>query len=228
MKFKPSFAFDELSGKAGSVVAVNNKKNPFLRPRIKPTNPNTSSQQGVRADLALLASAWGSLTDLQRQSWEKAVSDYQNTGIFGNRRNPSGFNLYMKLNGNLLDANAATISVPAPKVEVALVGLDAVASGVANSKVDVVFVEVAVPANTRYIIRAAALKPVGRKVVKGDFRNVKVVNAAADPSGNIFAEYTAKFGSLIAGMRLAVEVVAVSTITGQKGQAVSSQTVVVA
>lgn len=226
MKYRPSFAFDELSGKAGSVVAVNNRKNPFLRPRITPINPNSSAQQGVRADLTSLAQGWGALTDSQRQAWNNAVADYQTTGLFGNKRNPTGFNLYMKLNGNLLDCNATTISTPALKVSMFVPELVSVAGDVSDGSVDVTFTEVAVPAGFRYVIRAAALNPVGRKIVKGDFRNIAVVNAAADPTADYGSVYEAKFGSLVAGKRIAVEVVAVSTVTGQKSQPISIEAIV--
>lgn len=44
------------------------------RERVVPTNPNTSYQQTVRANLSAAVSAWKSLSNEQRNSWESFAS----------------------------------------------------------------------------------------------------------------------------------------------------------
>lgn len=67
------FISDRITGASGSVGGVTYSHNRFglyLRARRKPVNPNTTSQQAVRASLATASSAWRSLTAAQRAAWE--------------------------------------------------------------------------------------------------------------------------------------------------------------
>ena len=43
---------DAVRGKAGSAVFVHGRTGPVLKPRVKPANPKTAAQQGVRNNIS--------------------------------------------------------------------------------------------------------------------------------------------------------------------------------
>lgn len=216
MKFKPSFAFDELSGKAGSVVAVNTKKNPFLRPRITPTNPQSAAQMAQRGFISDSSVVWGTLSDSQRAAWEAATPDWMNTAMFAGKRKPSGFNLFMQLNANLDEVAAANITSPLAKVAIA--GSSSVGGAAADgaNTFTVSFAPTPVAASTALIVRATRQLGAGRKPSKSDYRNLVVLPAGTATGASIHAAYIAKFGAILAGKKVGLEFIVVSVVTGQK------------
>lgn len=69
MLFK-STILGQASGSLAGLTASRNKGGAYLRQRALPTNPNTPSQQDVRALFAQLAVSWTSvLTAVQRDAW---------------------------------------------------------------------------------------------------------------------------------------------------------------
>ena len=90
-------------GKIGGHVASRNRAGAYLRTKVTPVNPATVYQVAVRNRLAGISTDWRGLTAAQRTAWNAAVSDYAKTDIFGDIRNPSGFNLHQKLNNNLVN-----------------------------------------------------------------------------------------------------------------------------
>ena len=57
------------------------------------------------------------MTEAQRDSWNGAVKDYATTDVFGDIKTPSGFNLYVKLNANLIASGQSAIDIAPEKVE---------------------------------------------------------------------------------------------------------------
>ncbi len=86
----------------------------------------------------------------------------------------------------------------------------------------------AVPANTTWVVRATKQVSPGRSFVKNLFRDIQLFAAADVTPTAIFANYTARFGGLVIGEKISVEVVAVSTITGIKSTPVSCEVIVAA
>jgi hypothetical protein len=86
--------------KIGGHVASKNRAGSYLRTKVTPTNPGTTYQVNVRNRLAGISTAWRALTEAQRKAWNVAVSNYARTDIFGDLKNPSGFNLHQQLNNN--------------------------------------------------------------------------------------------------------------------------------
>jgi hypothetical protein len=77
-----------------------------------------------------------------------------------------------------------------------------------------------------FILRATAQVSPGISNLSGKFRNIDILDAASASPENALAAYTAKFGTLVAGRKIAIELVPVNKTTGQKGQAVSATLVV--
>lgn len=228
MKMKFGAIVVDGRGKIGGHVASKNRGGAYLRTKVTPSNPNSTAQAATRNRLTSLAQGWRGLTAEQRASWNAAVSNFSKTDIFADIKIPSGINLFTKLNANLLEVGGSMISsAPLPsEVEPVLTVSATAAAG--TPAFSVVFTPTPVPANTKFIIRATGQVSAGISNLKGKFRNVAILNSAATSPENLLSAYTEKFGTLVAGQKIGVEIVPVNTVTGQKGQAVSTSLIVAA
>lgn len=118
MKLKFGAIVTDGRGKIGGHVASKNRSGAYLRTKVTPSNPNTVAQSQARGVLASLSQGWGQLTDSQRLGWNDAVKEWGTTDIFGDIKNPSGINLFVKLNANLISVGFPQLSDVPKKMEV--------------------------------------------------------------------------------------------------------------
>lgn len=215
-------------GKIGGHVGSKNRAGSYFRTKVTPVNPSTSFQQTVRNRLAGLSSAWRGLTAAQRAAWNAAVADYAKTDIFGDLRNPSGFNLYQKLNNNLLNCSESALSTP-PAAE-AVDAFTSFSAAAANGAQTVTLTYAgAIAADHKVLVRATPALSAGVKFVKSEFRQIDVIATADASPFSIETEYIAKFGAVgAAGQKIFFELVQVNTNTGQAGIPVQAVAVIAA
>jgi hypothetical protein len=228
MKMKFGAIVVDGRGKIGGHVASKNRGGAYLRTKVTPSNPQTSFQAAARARISTFSQGWRSLLQVQRNSWNSAVSNFTSTDIFGDIKSPSGLNLYVKLNSNLDEIGIAPIvTPPLPEAVEPVLTISATATaGIASF--DVGYTPTPVPADTSFIIRATAQVSPGRSFLKNEFRNLAVEPAAATSPAALVAEYNARFGTLVAGQKIGVEIVPVNELTGQKGSPISTTLIVAA
>lgn len=218
-KIKWGAAIIDGRGKIGGHVLSKNRAGAYIRTKVTPVNPQSSAQLGVRNRFTIYSQGWKGLTQAQRDAWNAAVSDYQRTDIFGDLRSPTGFNLYQRLNNNLVNVGESAItSPPLPQSvgEVVATSLTAEDGTVAQS-LSLVMAG-AVPANTAVKVFATAPQSPGKSFVKSQYRQVTTLDAAESTPYDLLAEYQAKFGSTgEAGQKIFVKLEAVNTNTGQVG-----------
>jgi len=206
-------------GKIGGHVASKNRGGSYLRTKVTPVNARTSAQLAVRNFFTQLSQAWRSLTQAQRDAWNAAVTDYSRTDIFGDLRNPSGINLFQRLNNNLLQIGESVINEPPLPVEVANVVALSVSATVAVPSMELDISET-VPANTFLVVLATAPMSAGKSFVKSEFRRIAHYAPTEVSPIDILSDYVSKFGSTGAiGQKIFVKVFTVSAITGQTGSA---------
>jgi hypothetical protein len=206
-------------GKIGGHVASKNRGGSYLRTKVTPANARTSAQLAVRNFFTQLSQAWRSLTQEQRDAWNAAVTDYSRTDIFGDLRNPSGINLFQRLNNNLLQIEEAVINEPPLPVEVANVVIDGLTAAVGTPAMSITLTD-SVPNDTTLVVLATAPMSAGKSFVKSEFRRIGSFAAGSTSPQSILSEYVAKFGSTGAiGQKIFVKVFTVSTVTGQTGSA---------
>ena len=204
MKLKFGAIVTDGRGKIGGHVASKNRAGAYLRTKVTPSNPNTVAQAQARGILASLSQGWGQLTDSQRQGWNDAVKEWGTTDIFGDIKKPSGINLFVKLNANLISVGLPQIlDVPAKSEVPAVVVVDAFYqaptgglfinfdSGLADGKMA--------------LIRATPKLSAGVSFVKSQFRVIGQANVQLDNVGLIGA-YSSKFGTISAGDNVYVSV----------------------
>jgi hypothetical protein len=214
------------SGKIGGHVASRNRAGAYFRTKVTPINPQSSAQLGARNRLSGISQGWRDLTAAQRAAWAGAVSQFSKTDVFGDIKNPSGFNLYQRLNNNIITVGGTPIVVPPSPTEAASVVIGALVADV-NGDVLTLALSAAVPAGSEVKVFATPNLSPGISFVKSEYRLIEVVdNGTASPL-DIEASYTAKFGALIVGQKLFVKIVFTDPLTGLESLPQEASTVVI-
>lgn len=101
------------SGKLGKDVIVGGKFGPFLRLRVRPSNPKTQAQMTARGATVELARMWRTLTATQRGAFSNLAAVTPLVNRLGFKRTVSGFQIWMKINKPLIMAGVPVIKNPA-------------------------------------------------------------------------------------------------------------------
>lgn len=227
MKIKWGALVVDGRNKIGGQVASKNRAGAYMRNKVTPVNPGSTYQVAVRSRLSSISASWRGLTAAQRLAWNAAVSDFKKTDIFGDIQNPSGFNLYQKLNNNLSNVGGAALVAPNSPVSVsvfATVALTAVEGGAITLTVT----PTTLPVTERLIVRATAPQSAGKSFVKSEFRQITVLSAIVAGSVVLTTQYTAKFGAVLENQKIFLELIHVSTTTGQASLAQQVSAIVTA
>lgn len=212
-------------GSAGGTVASRNTYGTYFRNKVTPNNVNTVAQQLVRQFMALVSQSWRGLTQIQRDVWNSVTNSYQATDIFGDTFAYTGFNLFMRLNRNLLEINEATIDdAPSPVSVSGFISLE-LAVDIALATLIATFAG-AIDADTKVIVTATAPQSAGKNFVKSEYRKIAVLDSTDVTPKNLEAEYIAKFGSLgSAGSKIFIQFKPIAIATGQPGTTLSASTI---
>ncbi len=217
MKMKFGAIVVDGRGKIGGHVASKNRAGAYLRTKVTPVNPNTVYQAEVRNRLSQLSTAWGGLTAAQRTQWDNAVDAYKKTDVFGDLKNPSGFNLHQRLNNNLIRIGEAAILVPPLPVELPPITTGVLVATNAGVMTLTFTADPDVAASKVEIEATPALSP-GKSFVKSEFRRIGNMPTLVAHVADIAALYIAKFGAIGAvGQQIFVRLKQVSDATGQAG-----------
>lgn len=197
MKLKFGAIVTDGRGKIGGHVASKNRAGAYLRTKVTPSNPNTVAQAQARGVLASLSQGWGQLTDNQRQGWNDAVKEWGTTDIFGDIKKPSGINLFVKLNANLISVGYPQLLDVPSKMEVPSVIITGASFSIATEVLSVTF-DNNTADGLKVLVRATPTLSNGVSFVKSQFRIIDsdIVN------GNGFSlpgAYGAKFGIPLVG-----------------------------
>lgn len=203
------------SGKINGFVASRNRAGAYFRTKVTPVNPQSTAQLNVRNRLGTRSQAWRGLTDTQRSAWNAAVSSFAKTDIFGDLKNPTGFNLYQALNNNLVTVGTAAISVPPIPAAVSTVTVTSISPAAGTGLIPMVL-SGNVPAGTAVKVFATAPQSPGVSFVKSEYRLITTLPAATATPVALGASYSTKFGSWSSGQKLFFKLVFVSTTTGQQ------------
>lgn len=214
-------------GKIGGHVASKNRSGNYLRTKVTPVNKRSPSQLAVRNRFTQFAQGWKALTEEQRTAWKAAVGDFSKTDIFGDIKNPSGANLYQRLNNTLAQVGTAALTNPPTPASVGNVVLASFIADVSDHTMLLTFAPT-VPANTVVIVRATPPISAGRASSKNDFRVVTTLAAAKLTGEDISVAYIAKFGTIApAGAKIYVQFQSVNLTTGQTGSVSQASAVIV-
>ena len=217
-------------GKIGGHVASKNRAGSYFRTKVTPVNPQTSAQTTVRNRFSGLSSAWRSLTAAQRASWNSAVSDFAKTDIFGDLKNPTGFNLYQRLNNNLLTCGEAAITTPPAALAVDAFTSMTVAAEDATVAEDVA-ITFTLDVAADHLVKVYATPPMspGKSFVKSEYRLISILANSESSPYDATAEYQAVFGSTGAvGQKIFLKCIQVEETSGIAGTPIEASTLVTA
>lgn len=226
MKVKFGAIITDGRNKIGGHVLSKNRGGAYMRTKVTPSNPRTDFQNAVRAALTEFSQGWRGLSASAIAAWNSAVSSFASTDIFGDLKNPSGLNLYVKLNANLSEVGASPIGLP--PLPASVIGPETITltATAGTPALSVAWTGGAIGADYNWIVRATPQVSPGKSFVKNLFRNIQVLPAADTTPTAILANYVARFGALIEGEKISVEIVPVNIVTGQKGTPISSTVIV--
>lgn len=213
-------------GKINGSVASKNRSGAYVRTKVTPVNPQTVAQIAARNVLSNFSQAWSGLTQAQRDAWNASVGDFQTTDIFGDLRNPTGKNLYTRLNANLVSVGLPAISVPPLPSAVPAIGITSVTIALGAGTYEAAFT--GDDASVSYQVWATPGVSPGVSFVKSEYRQIGAVAGGGGSPYDFEADYLAKYGAPAVGTKVFVKMVPVNATTGQKGIGSDGFTIVVA
>lgn len=208
-KIKFGMMMTDASGKLGGQVFSKNRGGSYVRTKSTPVNPQSVAQMGVRGLFASISSRWSTLTQAQRDSFLGFVGDYAKTDIFGDLRNPSGKNLFQKLNQNALLSGQTALNVCVAPLAVPFANVQSALGSVAGTSFDVL--TAGVTTGSKLVFWGTPSLSQGTKFVKNKLRQVSVAVGNAGIATDIYADYVAKFGTPAVGANIFVGVRVVNT-----------------
>lgn len=235
MKYAPGLMVGQLSGSTGSTTASRGRFGSYFRSRTIPTNPNSTSQQGVRGIFGGLSQAWRALSESQRLAWNALAEQIAKVDSLGVQYFQTGAQLYVGTNVKR-DAvgDAALSDAPAldsaPTVVSYSVTADATVGG--TIEIDLGAVISGGTASNNVIVSASAPRSAGRTYVsRSELKQITTFpgNQSFVAALDITAAYEAVFGAgwaLQDGMELVVRLDPVSE-NGFGGTPVDVQTTIV-
>ena len=213
MKLKFGAIVTDGRGKIGGHVASKNRAGAYLRTKVTPSNPNTVAQTQARGILASLSQGWGQLTDSQRKGWNEAVKEWGSTDIFGDIKNPSGINLFVKLNANLSSIGHPFLSDVPEKREVPQTGIVGATLSRGTGNLQIYFNSASADGYIA-LVRATPRLSDGVSFVQSQFRVIGNVNVVTNGL-TLVGGYADKFGTPSIGANVYVSVQFV-LLNGQK------------
>ena len=199
-KIKFGMMMTDARGKLGGHVFSKNRSGAYVRTKVTPVNGQTTAQTGVRAIFGSISQQWSGLTQAARDAFDGAVEDWARTDIFGDLKNPTGKNLYQRLNNQLVVAGLAPIGLPPAKLEMP----DAVISEV---EIDLTADEIYITGaddsgSAQVVVFATASLSQGTKFVKNRLRQIDSLPGDALDSAALYTAYVNKFGAPLANQNI--------------------------
>lgn len=105
----------DIRGKVGSEVYERNGAGNYVRALGTWVQPDTQRQLDQRAAITALSQAWsGTLTEAERATWRKYAKQHPRTNTWGERRNSSGYNRFVRANSYRYRQNSSIDFLSAP------------------------------------------------------------------------------------------------------------------
>lgn len=204
-----------ISGKiGGTVFSSAGVYGPFIRNWDKPRRVRNATTTLVRGIFSGISSAYKTLTPTQITTWVAGKADYVRKNVFGDIKHLTPNNIFQRVNNILASLGLATVNncpaVGSSDSVVAMVGAAAVGAGTFTLTPTLFSGGAALPANTYAKIYASRqVNDSKQSFGKSDYRYIGFFAPATAIPINIFADYTAKYGGLVAAknISLAIELV---------------------
>ncbi len=217
-----------ISGKVGNVVFSRGRYGPYIRSRVIPTLVQNGYTGDVRNRLIALSAAYGLLTDAEKASWRTAAAIAPRVDLLGRKMTLQPSALFISRNAIVLQAGGTQINVPyvgGPPVDP---GAITVVAAAGTPSVVVTFASYPIGVSRPAGIRVAVLELGFHGYYRNRLKLVALKTITGALTADVTTEVVARFGTLIAGQQLNVEVEVWNKLTGLKSSRVVCQTTVTA
>ena len=216
MRYKPSIAFDRMSGSAKGVTASQNKGAIFIRTRGTGSKKRTADQATIKSIFKQLQQNWKNLGAAEIQAWNNAAKSQSGRRVLGQKAQLTGANLYLRLNFWVVRCVGQPIELPPvlTGIEQPAVAEAAISNGSFMFRLNSVPEQAA---GLRLVIMATGPQTVG--TVTGVGRGSTFCEPFTPGVGavNLLQQYAAKFGMPNAGKpKVFLRYFYVNPTTGEK------------
>ena len=215
-RIKFGMMMTDARGKLGGHVFTKARNGATVRTKVTPANPKTSAQGAVRSRFSTISQSWRTLSEEQRIAWNNKASTVGKTNIFGDSYFPSGKNLYVAINTNILTAGGYAINIPPADVVLPDVLLSGIAFDSLAGSLEVSLESLVNPTGNTAIIFCSPCLSKGVFNASGKERYVSAVNLTGTSTvANIYDDYVAKYGALQSGSKIFIKAKIVNVSSGQ-------------
>lgn len=197
-RVKFGLAVADMRGKLGGGVFTRNRAGSIVRTKVTPKNPATIKQTSTRQIFSYAAQAWRNLTLLIVQGFTRLAKEVSATNVFGDRVQLTAFNLWVRLNSNLVligEELLTTVPVLVPSTPMTTM----VVTTLSVSVVTLTFTPATVPTNNVLAVAATRSIRAGRLRTESDFRIIKVAPTLTVGVYTATTDYLAVFGEPVVG-----------------------------
>ncbi len=191
-RIKFGMMMTDARGKLGGQVFSKNRAGAYIRTKVTPTNKQTTAQTLARVLFGAISAGWSALSGSSRAGWNEAVPEWATTDIFGDLKNPTGKELYQRLNNQAQSAGyPAVTSIPA---KLALPGDVVSVAEIAIGAGTITLTGASASVAARSVYTATAQLTQGTKFVKNRLRQIYTSVSSTTSPSDAYAAYVAKFG----------------------------------
>jgi hypothetical protein len=208
------FGIVALSGKVGGTVASKNRGGSYLRTWVKPVNPRSIKQMFQRDQLSTLAAGFRALTAPVIAQWNASAINFPMKNRLGQTIFPSGLDLYVALNVNLISVGLPIITTPPVPQDV--LGFNTFSLTLAGGLIKLAFAPTPSPTTTDSLIFATPGLSPGKSFVKSEYRLIGFMPHTTATAYDITTIYTTKYGAPIVGTQVFVNMRPVNIVSGQQ------------
>ena len=203
-KVKFGMMMTDARGKLGGQVFSKNRAGSFVRTKVTPANPNTQAQSQARALFSAISQQWSSLTQQVRDSFDAAVQDWARTDIFGDLRNPTGKNLFQRLNNQAQAAGLPPVVTLPAKLEMPDAIVSSADISVSGESIDLQGVDTS--ATTQIVVFATGALSAGTKSAKNRLRQIYASAGNTFTDTDVWTAYVDKYGAPEVGQNIQIGV----------------------
>lgn len=210
----------DIKGKIGGIVFQGGKQGPVAKldaiaDSAKLTKADAGRVINTLPLTASIAGAWRQLSDIQRASWVTGAVNYPAYNKFGTAYTPSGFQVFMTLNFQIVAmAGSLLTECPVPVTVPDLIDYNI--GWTPSTSINLVFA-MTPPADCMLRIEATQPMSLGRAPKNSFYKVIDQLDNTITSPHNLFTKYVAVYGAVPANAVLYFRLMNVSTLTGQKG-----------
>lgn len=194
----------EIKGSVGGTTFKGTKQGGSVQNKITKVDAGRGSGKITKADAGRViqvigntvanSTAWKDLTDAQRQTWVTQAPNYPFYNKFGEPYTPSGFQLYMSCNNNLLNIGESVLTdAPLPESIISMPAFEVATIAAVLLQMDC---PDTIPAGTVATIYGTVVQSQGRNLQKGRLKALVILDDTTVFPYDLAADYVKIFGTV--------------------------------